>query len=122
MCVRGRVTPSGWFQTTRGEAGDARAERVERGLEQQVVLEAIAAAPVAHEFPLQRRLIEPNGPAQERVEILERDRQRVPKVERAQRLQRGRARTVVADAPEIAVEFDGLRHGRVPAVRPAGRS
>ena len=94
----------------RGQAGDAKAERIECRLEQQVVLEAVAAAPAAHELLLQRGKIEPHRTAQEGIEILERNRQRVAQMERAQRLQRRRARSAVADAPQIGVEIDPFGH------------
>src|SRR5262249_24107810 len=94
----------------RRESGDLEAERIERRPEQDVVLEAVAAAAVAQELLLQRRQVEPDRTAQERVEILERDRERMPEVEAAQRLQRRRARSAVADTPEVGVEIERVAH------------
>ena len=99
MCVRARTSPTGRSQTTRAaSAADGEAERGERVLEQQILLEAIAAAAALHELVLERVEIEPHGHAGERVEILERNRERVMRLQRAQRLERRAARARVTDA------------------------
>lgn len=55
------------------EARDAKAERIERVFEQQVVLVAIAPAAVAHHLLLQRLHIEANRPPYQRVQVFKRD-------------------------------------------------
>ena len=53
--------------------------------EQAVLLEAIAAAPLKDELCLQRSKIERHRPAHEGVEILERNRRRVKRMQRPER-------------------------------------
>ena len=81
-------------------------ERAEHVVEQEVLLEAVAAAAAVHELALERRQIEPDGPTDERVEVLERNRERVQRLQRAQRLERRGARPRVADALEIRVDVE----------------
>lgn len=49
------------------------AEALERGREQQVLLVAVAAAPARHHLVLKAAEVEADAPAEEHVQVLERD-------------------------------------------------
>src|SRR6185437_9508282 len=99
---------AGSHQLRRGVPQDSRREV--RDLEsqplQQILLEAVAAAPGMHELLLEGSQIQARGPPQQRIEVFERNRERVPEVDRAQGLEYRCARTGVADALEIGIEVD----------------
>ena len=80
---------------------DLRAERLERRLQQQVLLEAISAAAVGHELLLEVLGLERDRDATPRVEVLERDRGDM----RAVKLGQIRA-PAQPDAGEIRVEVE----------------
>ena len=101
-----------------GERRHAVAERLERSLEQGVLLEAVAAAAPGHELLLQRAELETDRPAEQDVEVLERDRRDVRLVQSGERLLRrtGRARQVrrTPDPAEVRVEVETTRsHARL---------
>ncbi len=66
------------------QPGDAKADGLQRRLEQGVVLEAIAAAPAAYELGLEPIEVQPSRTADERIDGLEGDRGRMAGVERQQ--------------------------------------
>jgi hypothetical protein len=105
-----------------GKRRDLEAERFQRVHEEEVVLEAVAAAPAADELLLQGGDIERDRPAEEGIEILEGDRLRVQAVQVGEHGRRGGARPVMADARQIGVEIeDGIcglgRGGRRTGLR-----
>ena len=53
---------------------DLGAQRLERGLEQEVVLKAVAATAFGHQLALERLLVEFDRHAAMRIEVLEWDR------------------------------------------------
>ncbi len=60
MCVRARTSPAGRSQTTRAaSAATSKPSAREHVLEQQVLLEAVAAAAAVHELALERGEVEP---------------------------------------------------------------
>ncbi|GLW11156.1 hypothetical protein Misp01_62840 [Microtetraspora sp. NBRC 13810] len=78
------------------------------------MLVAVAAAPPSGQLGDQRGRVEADAHAEHDVEVLERDRGHVPRVQPAQRLHGGAQRAVVADPPEIGQEVEGVvgvRHG-----------
>jgi hypothetical protein len=93
-----------------GKARDAEADALERMLEQEIVLVAIAATSLRHQLLLQRADIERHGPVQQRIQVLERDFLRVQAMDLAQRVQLRRRRSAVADAFEIGVEIEPEVH------------
>ena len=111
MCVFGPSGLSGGAFQARpgGEAGDGEADRLQRRLEQSVLLETIAAASAADELGLDRGQFEADRTAQERVQSLERNRGDMGGVQRGERRQIGRKRAGVTDARKISAEIE-IRH------------
>src|SRR4030095_4297106 len=89
----------------RTQARDAEPDNLERGGEQGVVLETVAAATVSDELALQAREIETDRSPQQDVEVLERDRRRVGELERVQDLERRLDRSLVPDPFEVRVQI-----------------
>ena len=99
----------------RAQTRDVEPDGLERGGEQRVVLEAVAAAAIADELVLQAREVEPDRAPEQDVEVLERDRRRVREMDRVQHLERRLDRPVVADACEVRVQVEVHRSGPVTA-------
>ena len=93
----------------RRQRNHAEPQALQDGLEQRVLLEAVASASAGHDLGLQRSQVERDGPAQQDVEVLERDRRHVRCVQRGQRVERRLARSNVADAREVRIEVE-VRH------------
>jgi hypothetical protein len=93
----------------RRQAGHAEAERPQRMGEEQVHLETPAAAPIAKQLLLERGEIQADGPPQQRVEILERDRDCMPELDAAKRFERWHPSSRVADPLEIGANIDRRR-------------
>ena len=108
MWVRGVTAPSGRRQThAAASARDLEAEGAQHVQEQRVVLEAVAApAPAGRACAAAIAAIEPDRPAEQHVQILERDPAGMVGLEGRQRGQRGLGRAAIADAAEIGVEVD----------------
>src|SRR5439155_24157752 len=86
----------------------AKTER-EQDLDQQlIVLVAIASAAVTRESFVQRWRIEENRPCCDDVEVLERDRGRVPGYDTLQRPKRRFARPGISDPRAVAIYVDRL--------------
>src|SRR5262249_18563130 len=85
----------------REEQVDLRAQRLERGLHQQVLLEAVAASALGHELSLEVLGHERHRHAALRIEVLERDRRAVASVQ----LREARTPTQ-PDPPEGCVEVE----------------
>ena len=68
--------------------------------EEEILLEAIAATAVAYQLLLERVGVEADRPSQQRVQVLERNRLRMVKVDGAERIERRGARAGVADPPK----------------------
>src|SRR5438105_2819494 len=79
----------------------------QRRREQRVLLEAVAATAAGDELGLQAFEIEPDRPAEEDVQVLERNVRRVRKMQCLQRGQRRLERTAVVDASQIGAEIEG---------------
>jgi len=79
---------------------------VEHVTQQEVVLEAVPPAPLAYELALERRRVQARRPAEQRIQILERDRLRVQAMDGPQRGERRRPLAVVPDPREVRVEVD----------------
>ena len=99
-------------QNARREAGHLKAEGFQRMAEKKVLLETIAAATVAHDFLLKRQRIKSNRPFQQRVEVLKRNRLRVPNMDGAQGFERGCALARVIDPLKVGLEVERRRRGR----------
>jgi len=96
----------------RGEAPDGKADGFEDVGEEEVLLEAPAAAAPRDELPVDRLAVQADGLAQEGREVLEGDRLGVQAVEVREDRQRGRGRAAEADPREVRFEladFRGLR-------------
>jgi hypothetical protein len=78
---------------------DLVAEGLERRLEEEVVLEAVAAAPVGDHLLLEPLEVEDDRSSAQRVEVLEGDRRRVRAVDRGEA-----GRGVQPETPEVGVE------------------
>jgi len=98
----GRLAP----ENARGKPADCKAHRFQRMHEQQIVLETVAAPAVRHHLVLQRCEVEPYRRAQQRVDIVERNRLRMLPVQRRERVERRIERTAIADPGEIGIEVD----------------
>ena len=109
--VRPRRRDVAWLLVAhpRGEGAHGEADGLEHVEQQSVLLEAVAAAVTAHQFVDERLMRQFDGPAEQDVEILERDRVDVTSRDGLQDLQRRRRGTAVADAGEVPVEPCGLR-------------
>src|SRR2546421_6608201 len=83
---------------------DLRAERLERSLQQQVLLEAVATPALGDELSLEVLELERDGQATLRIEVLKRDRRVVGPVY----LRKGRA-GAQAERREVCVEVDHPR-------------
>ena len=84
----------------------------QRGDEEGVLLEAVAAAPAPDELVVQRGEVETRHASAQHVGVLERNRCGVPLDEASQRRQRRRGAAVEFDAAEISVEVGGgIDHG-----------
>src|SRR5262249_24611719 len=92
------------------------AQRLQGRRQQGVLLEAVAAAPAAHQLRLQALQVEQDRPAQEDAQVLEGDVRGVGEVERVQHRKGRRAVARVADARQVGVEVEG--GARVHAVTP----
>ena len=90
----------------RRQCRDVEPEHAQHMLEQQVLLEAVAAAAVLHELALERIEIEQHGSARERIEVLEWNGLRVALLQAAQRVEGRGTRPRVADAFEVGIEVE----------------
>ena len=101
-------------------------EMYQSRLEQEPVLEAVAAAMCGHEFGVDTIGIDSNGPPQQHIEILERDVRHVSAKDTGKSGERRLARTVPANPHEVAVEIEWCQGcggppsgiGWPPTVRP----
>ena len=102
--VRARRREVAWLLVShpRGEGAHGEADGLEHVEQQSVLLEAVAAAATAHQFVDERVMRQFDGPAEQDVEILERDRVDVTSRDGMQDLQRRHRGTAVADAGEVA--------------------
>ena len=108
--MRGRISVAP-ARTRAARAVDAEAQRLERGLEERVLLEAVAPAPGADELRLEGGEVEVDRAAEQDVEVLERDRRAVRAVERDEPLEARGERAPLADPREVGVEIQVARHG-----------
>jgi hypothetical protein len=76
--------------------------------EKPVLLEAIAAPPVMHELLLKRLDVQPHRPSQQWIQILERNRLGMPRVNTAQDVECRRALPRVADSVEVSIKIERL--------------
>ena len=104
--------------TARGELDDAEAQALQRVAEQEVLLEAVASTPVEHQLLLQGLRVETDWPSEQRAQVLESNRLRVPKMDRPQRVEHRRASAAVADTLEVRVKIEGSRHGSLNFTSP----
>jgi hypothetical protein len=88
-------------QHARRQIGDLEADLAQRVPQQQVLLEAIAAAPPEHQLALDVGQVQADRQAQERVQVFERDRLRMMQHDRAQHRHYRRDIAAVADAGKI---------------------
>jgi hypothetical protein len=99
-----RLRPRHRHRHPRRVALRAKAERLEDGGEQRGVLEAVPAAVRTHELVLQRGKVEADRPAEQDVEVLERDVRHVRVEKPRQRFERRPRAAAPADPFEIGVE------------------
>ena len=83
------------------------ADLLQNGEKEAVLLEAVTAAPALHELVLERGAVEARYAAGQDLDVLERDRRRVPLDEARERVERRRERAVELDAALVGVEVDG---------------
>ena len=97
------------MSTRRGaERSGGTAQPAQHREQQRVLLQALAAAARVDQLVLHGGQLEVDLPAEQDIEVLERDRLDVRARDRVQRVQRGGARPVVADASEVAIEIEQL--------------
>jgi hypothetical protein len=96
----------GWRHpaNARAQPGGFEADRLQRRLEQGVLLEAIAAAPAFDELAPDRGGVEADRRSDQRVDALERDCANVRGVQAPKRREVGRDRSFAVDSREIDVE------------------
>ncbi len=102
-------------QDTRDQAAHLEADRPQRRFEQQVLLEAVTAAPLMHQLLLQRRQVKLYRKTQQRIEVGKWDGRDVRGGQSAQRRHIGRYRTMPADAAQIGIQIDFARHSPLRA-------
>jgi hypothetical protein len=91
---------------------DGEAETFQGGGEEQVVLVAVAAAPLADEFALHTVDVHPDALAERKRQALKRDRRRVRTVHQPQRLGGGGTGPRIADPGEIGIQPTSTSSGR----------
>src|SRR6185295_13141650 len=74
---------------SRGQTGDGKSDLLERRGEQQVLFETVPAAFPPYELGLKAVEIEMNRPAEQNVQVLERDVRRMRQVQRFEHGERG---------------------------------
>jgi len=92
------------------QRGDDKPEMGQRVGEQRVLLEAVAAASAIEQLGNDRRQLDVDRLATNRIEILERNGQRMERVDGAQNIERCFTRAGVTDALKIAFRIEGVRH------------
>jgi len=70
------------------------------------LLEAVAAAPIAHQLLLDRWKVKAHSQAADHIEVLERNGDRMERAKRAQNLEGWLALSGVADASEVGTQVD----------------
>jgi hypothetical protein len=105
----------------RDQRRDAKAERRERRVEQLVQFEAIAAAAARDDLGDDRRHVERDARAGQRIEVFERDRLRMQQMQAAQHVERRLGRAVVADAGEVARKVERVSHEAAPEAENTSR-
>jgi hypothetical protein len=108
-----RARPDSAFRIPENAGGEPRHVELERSkgvIQEEVLLEAVAAAPIAHQLLLQRGGIEANRPSEQGIEVLERNRPRVARVNLLEGADRRRARAREADAREVGIEIEVSGH------------
>jgi hypothetical protein len=85
------------------EVDGAEPQLLERGLEQHIVLEAIASAPATDHLVGEVVDVEDHGPTGARVEVLEHDRRRVGPVDSGE----AGLLSAEAEAVEVGTEIEG---------------
>ena len=78
--------------------------------QEQVLLETIAATPGTDQLLLERRRVKANRPLQQGVQVLKRNRLRMPDMDGAKRVEGCLPLTGVADPLEISVKINPRRH------------
>ena len=79
------------------------------GRKKGVLLETVAPPAPVHEFGLEDRQVEPDGPAEQHVHIFERYGPDVGGVERGKGLEGGFVRSGVSDPLEVGVQIQAVR-------------
>jgi hypothetical protein len=93
--------------------GHVEADLAEDALQQRIVLEAIATPPTPDQLLLERGRVERDRPAQQDVEVLERQRQRMVLDEGREHVAVGGATAFVSHARAVSLEIVGVGvHGR----------
>ena len=87
-------------------------ERAQRGVEQRRLLEAIAAAPPAHDLLLQAFEVEPDRTAEQDVDVLKMDRTHVRREQAGERGVVGLERAAIGYSREIGGKVEG-GHGEL---------
>ena len=90
-------------QHASGQAGYRKSQRLERVTEKSIVFEAPSTASADHHFFLQRVYIQGDRPAEQWIQILERNRRGMQSVEGFQSIERRGVRASITDAFEVGV-------------------
>ena len=67
---------------------------------------AVASAGIPHQLLLQRRHVQPDRPPEKRIQVFERNRLWVVKMNGCQRVEAHRARAGIADPLTVGVDID----------------
>ena len=94
-----------------------KSQRPERGCEEGVLLEAIAASPSLYELVVERGDVETDTVLQQNIDVLERNGGGMIGDDGAQRRQGRLARPFIGDATQIGVEIEAVIHGHVSSPR-----
>jgi len=92
------------------EPRDRKADRLQRGLEQRILLETISTAVAIDQLCLQGRKIKPDRTAQQRVDAFKRDGGEVRGLKGRQCFQTGFDSLVITDALQVFVQSEFARH------------
>ena len=74
--------------------------------QQEIVLVAVPSAFIPHQFLLERLHVQPNRPSEKRIQVLERNRLRMLKMNGCQRIDARRARAGIPDPFTVRVDID----------------
>ena len=107
--VRAWQDPLGTIPHSSGETGEREAKRLQGCGHEDILLEAVATAPLRDELGLEAFQIEADRLTKQDVEILERDMRGVRKMDRHERSRGGLAAASISNAGKVRIEIETRR-------------